>query len=110
MGDRLSVETEAVRAFAASNAGIAGDIAGVANIDVVKNVTTLTPVFGLIGADYLAMFAAAQVLQAKDMNDLAGRYAKLSESAFSSANAYDITDMINSGNMTGLNAQLPGGA
>ncbi|MFQ6225723.1 hypothetical protein ACLML9_00160, partial [Nocardia sp. NPDC002869] len=31
-------------------------------IDAVANVAALTPVFGLIGADYLAMFAAAQVL------------------------------------------------
>lgn len=96
MGD-ISVETEAVRAFAAANAGIAGNIAGVANIDVVKNVTAMTPVFGLIGADYLAMFAAAQVLLAKDMNELAARYGKLSDTAFKSADAYDLTDMINSG-------------
>ncbi|QIS13476.1 type VII secretion target [Nocardia arthritidis] len=109
MSDELSVETQAVRAFAASNAGIAGDIAGVANIDVVKNVTALTPVFGLIGADYLALFAAAQVLQAKDMNDLSAKYAKLSDAAFKSANAYDITDMINSGAMASKTAEIAGG-
>ncbi|MFI9511388.1 type VII secretion target [Nocardia sp. NPDC052566] len=89
----LSVETDGVRAFAATNAGIAGDISGAANFDVVKNVAALTPVFGLIGADYLAMFAAAQVLQAKDINDLSAKFGKLSAAAFSSANLYDLTDV-----------------
>lgn len=85
----LSVETDGVRAFAATNAGVAGQIAGAGNFDAVANVAALTPVFGLIGADYLAMFAAAQVLQARDINDLSARVGKLSDSAFNAAAAYD---------------------
>lgn len=104
----LSVETEAVRAFAATNAGIAGDLAGAGNFDAVQNVAALVPVFGLIGADYLAMFAAAQVLQAKDINDLSAKYAKLSDSAFSAAAAYDAVDWSNAGALGSIAGQIGG--
>jgi hypothetical protein len=93
----LSVETDAVRAFATTNAGVAGDIAGAGNFDAVANVAALTPVFGLIGIDYLVAFAAAQVLQARDINDLAGKYAKLSHEVFTAAGAYDGTESSNAG-------------
>jgi hypothetical protein len=102
----LSVETDAVRAFAATNAGIAGDLAGAGNFDAVKNVSALVPVFGLIGVDYLAMFAAAQVLQAKDINDLSAKYAKLSESAFTAAAAYDVNDISRAGSLGSLGGEL----
>ena len=88
----LSVETEALRAFGTTNAGIGTEISGAGIGDAVANVAALTPVFGLIGADYLAMFAAAQVLQARDVNDLAAKFQHLSQAAFSSAAAYDGTD------------------
>ncbi|MFI9404599.1 type VII secretion target [Nocardia sp. NPDC052316] len=104
----LSVETDAVRAFAATNAGIAGDLAGAGNFDAVKNVSALVPVFGLIGVDYLAMFAAAQVLQAKDINDLSAKYSKLSESAFSAAAAYDATDWSSSAALNAIGNQIGG--
>lgn len=104
----LSVETEALRAFGATNAGIAGDIAGAGNFDAVANVAALTPVFGLIGADYLAMFAAAQVLQARDINDLAAKYQHLSQAAFSSAADYDVTDLGNAGALGAVAADIAG--
>lgn len=88
----LSVETEALRAFGTTNAGVGTEIAAAGNFDAVAHVAALTPVFGLIGADYLAMFAAAQVLQARDINDLSAKYQKLSQAAFSSALNYDGTD------------------
>ncbi|NKY59312.1 type VII secretion target [Nocardia flavorosea] len=87
-----SVETEALRVFGTTNAGIGTEIAGVATMDAVRDAAALAPVFGLIGADYLAMFAAAQVLQTRDINDLAAKYQHLSQAAFSSALNYDITD------------------
>ncbi|MGQ4615083.1 type VII secretion target [Nocardia sp. R7R-8] len=104
----LSVETDAVRAFAATNAGIADDLAGASRFDAMKNVSALVPVFGLIGADYLAMFAAAQLLQAKDINDLSAKYAKLSEAAFSAAAAYDAVDWSNAGALGSITGQIGG--
>jgi hypothetical protein len=104
----LSVETEAVRAFAATNAGVAGDVAGAGNFDAVANVAAMTPVFGLIGADYLLMFAAAQVLQTKDINELSAKYTKLSQAAFSSATAFDGTDLSNAGALGAIANQIGG--
>ncbi|MFE9320347.1 type VII secretion target [Nocardia sp. NPDC052278] len=106
----LSVETDAVRAFAATNAGVAGEIAGAGNFDAVQNVAALTPVFGLIGADYLLAFAAAQVLQAKDINDLSAKYDKLSKSAFTAAAAFDTTDFGNASVLNAIADQVGGGA
>ncbi|MET7769016.1 type VII secretion target [Nocardia sp. NPDC005366] len=95
MSDQLSVETDALRIFATENAGIATELAGAANFDTVAHVASLTPVFGLIGADYLLSFAAAQVLQARDINDLSAKYQGLSSKAFTAALRFDGTDTDN---------------
>ncbi|WP_028476680.1 type VII secretion target [Nocardia sp. CNY236] len=105
----LSVETEAVRDFGATNAGIATDLAVAGNLDAVQSVSALVPVFGLIGADYLAMFAAAQVLQAKDINDLSTKFAGLSNSAFNAAAAYDAVDAFNAGALGSQTDRIGGG-
>ncbi|NEW40524.1 ESX-1 secretion-associated protein [Nocardia cyriacigeorgica] len=104
----VSVETEGLRAFGATNAAIAGDIAGAGNMDVVASVSAMTPVFGLIGADYLLSFAAAQVLQARDINDLSDKYTKLSQAAFSSAANYDVTDLGNAGDLGKIAGEIGG--
>ncbi|WP_328403155.1 MULTISPECIES: type VII secretion target [unclassified Nocardia] len=104
----FSMDTEGVAAFAATNAGIAGEIAGAGNLDAVGNVVAMTPVFGLIGADYLVAFAAAQVLQARDINDLSGKYAKLSEATFSTVATINSTDLGNAGSMASLGNQIGG--
>ncbi len=106
----LSVETDAVRAFATTNAGVASEIAGAGNFDAIQNVAALTPVFGLIGADYLLAFAAAQVLQAKDINDLSAKYDKLSKSAFTAAAAFETTDSGNANVLSAITNQVGGGA
>lgn len=52
----------------------------------------MTPVFGLIGADFLASFAVAELLHDRDINALSGRFAQLGQAAFGSAATYDATD------------------
>ncbi|MBF6135325.1 ESX-1 secretion-associated protein [Nocardia otitidiscaviarum] len=88
----LSVDPEAVRAFATTQHGVAGDIAAAGNLDTVANVAAMTPVFGLIGADYLAMFAVAELLHGKDVNALSARYAHLGQVAAGTATAIQTTD------------------
>ncbi|MFQ6396067.1 type VII secretion target [Nocardia sp. KC 131] len=104
----FSMDTEGVAAFGATNAGIAGQIAEAGNLDAVGNVAAMTPVFGLIGVDYLVAFAAAQVLQARDINDLSGKYAKLSEATFSTVANINGTDLGNAGSMTSIANQIGG--
>ncbi|UGT43018.1 ESX-1 secretion-associated protein [Nocardia yamanashiensis] len=88
----LSVDTTAVRTFAAAQDGVAADIAGAGGLDTVSHVAAMTPVFGLIGADFLASFAVAELLHDKDINALSGRFAKIGQAAFGSAGAYESTD------------------
>lgn len=102
----VSVETSALHAFGATHQGLAGDIAAAGNFDAAGHVAALTPVFGLIGADYLALFAAAQLLQVKDINDLAGRFAELGNAAFGTAADYDSTDAHNAGALGAAGKQI----
>ncbi|MFD6394901.1 type VII secretion target [Nocardia sp. NPDC055029] len=104
----LSVQTDAVTAFAATNAAVAGDIAAAGITDAAGNVAAMTPVFGLIGADYLAMFAAAQALQAKDINDLSAKFSKLSDAAFKSSVTFDATDVANAADLARQAAGIGG--
>ncbi|MFF0544303.1 type VII secretion target [Nocardia thailandica] len=104
----LTVQTEAVETFAATNAAVSGDIAAASGWDQAANIAAMTPVFGLIGADYLAMFAAAQVLQAKDINDLSDKYNKLSQAAFSTASTFTATDQGNAADIARQAAQIGG--
>ncbi len=92
MSEQLSVETDALRAFAATHEGIAAQIAGAGNMDTARHVAAMTPVFGIIGADYLAMFAAAQLLHCQNINDLSQRVGDIGQAAFGSAATYDGTD------------------
>ncbi|MET8654374.1 MULTISPECIES: type VII secretion target [Nocardia] len=88
----FSADTDGLRLFATENAGIASELAGAASFDTVAQVSAMTPVFGLIGADYLLSFAAAQVLQARDINELSAKYQGLSSKAFSAALRFDGQD------------------
>ncbi|MFE6858019.1 type VII secretion target [Nocardia sp. NPDC057668] len=88
----LSVDTGAVRAFATAQDGVAADIAATGGLDTVAHVAAMTPVFGLIGADFLAGFAVAELLHDKDINSLSSRFAHLGQAAFGSAATYDVAD------------------
>ncbi|MFJ1456114.1 type VII secretion target [Nocardia wallacei] len=108
MTEDLSVETDAVRAFAATHEGVAGQIAAAGNMDAVSHVAAMTPVFGVIGADYLAMFAAAQVLHCKDVNELSDKCNHLGQSAFGTAAIFDDTDSAWSSTLGALGNQIGG--
>ncbi|MFE3104244.1 type VII secretion target [Nocardia tengchongensis] len=88
----LSVDTGAVRTFAATHDSVAADIAAQGGLDTVSHVAAMTPVFGLVGADFLANFAVAELLHDRDINALSGRFAKLGLAAFGSAATYDATN------------------
>ncbi|MEV6066379.1 type VII secretion target [Nocardia sp. NPDC052001] len=88
----LSVDTDAVRGFATAQHGVAADIAATGGIDTASHVAAMTPVFGLIGADFLASFAVAELLHDRDINALSQRFAHIGQTAFGSAATYDATD------------------
>ncbi|NKY86978.1 type VII secretion target [Nocardia veterana] len=88
----LTADQSAITAFGATHQSIAAEIAGAANMDTATHVAAMTPVFGLIGADYLAMFAAAQVLHCSDVNDLSAKCNHLGQSAFGTVAVLGDTD------------------
>ncbi|MFI6866426.1 type VII secretion target [Nocardia sp. NPDC050406] len=102
----ISVDPEAVRAFATTQNGVAADIAAAGNLDTVAGVAAMTPVFGLIGADYLAMYAVAELLHAKDINALSGRYAHLGATATGSATTIETTDATFAGGLGQLGGTI----
>ncbi|MGW4249835.1 type VII secretion target [Nocardia sp. NPDC004722] len=102
----LSVDTGAVRAFATTNDGVAADIAAQGGLDTVSHVAAMTPVFGLIGADFLASFAVAELLHDRDINALSARFGKLGQAAFGSAATYDATDSEFAGGLNNVAGQI----
>ncbi|GAB2695321.1 type VII secretion target [Nocardia mexicana] len=108
MSEPLSIESDAVRTFAATQEGVAGQIAAAGDMDTVTHVAAMTPVFGVIGADYLAMFAAAQVLHAKDINELSGKVDNLGKHAFGTAAVIDDSDSSFSNLLGSLGNQIGG--
>ncbi|NNH71565.1 ESX-1 secretion-associated protein [Nocardia uniformis] len=102
----FSVDPEGVRAFAATQGGVAADIAAAGNLDTVAGVAAMTPVFGLIGADYLALYAVAEVLHAEDINALSGRYAHVGQTASGSATTLETTDAAFAGGVGQLGATI----
>ncbi|MFB7875060.1 MULTISPECIES: type VII secretion target [unclassified Nocardia] len=106
----LSVETDAVTAFAATNSVVAANVASAGITDAAGNVAAMTPVFGLIGADYLAMFAVAQTLQAKDINDLSAKFSSLSDAAFKTSVTFETEDLSRAADLARQTAGIGGGA
>ncbi|MFI1912518.1 type VII secretion target [Nocardia sp. NPDC020380] len=102
----LSVDTAAVRTFATTQDGVATDIAATGNLDTVSHVAAMTPVFGLVGADFLASFAVAELLHDRDINALSARFAELGQAAFGSAGTYESTDAGFAGGLDGIAGQV----
>ncbi|WP_433594110.1 type VII secretion target [Nocardia sp. CA-145437] len=102
----LSVDTGAVRAFAATQDGVAADIAAQGGLDTVAHVAALTPVFGLIGADFLAGYAVAELLHDRDINALSGRFAELGQAARGSAATYESADADFAGRLGAVARQI----
>ncbi|MBO0853892.1 MAG: ESX-1 secretion-associated protein [Nocardia sp.] len=108
MAENLTADTTAVRGFGATHQAIAGQIAGAGNMDTASHVAAMTPVFGLIGADYLAMFAAAQALHCTDINDLSAKCNHLGQSAFGTAALVDNADNAASGAINAVGHSIGG--
>ncbi|WP_067545494.1 type VII secretion target [Nocardia crassostreae] len=104
----LSVDTTAVRTFAATQDGVTADIAATGGLDTVSHVAAMTPVFGLIGADFLASFAVAELLHDKDITALSARFAHVGQAACGSAATYDAADADFAGGLNSITGQLGG--
>lgn len=84
--------TDGIRGYGDTAAEVAGHIAGAGAFDLAANITALTPVFGAVGADFLAMFGIAQASHAKSVGELANHYGATALAAHVSAAGYDGVD------------------
>ncbi|MDH6678988.1 hypothetical protein M2284_003201 [Rhodococcus sp. LBL1] len=108
--DGFSAAPDEIRAYGNVAAGAAAHIATTEGLDVVANVAALTPVFGVIGADFLATYAATQATHAGSVAALANVFAGTGSVAHAIAAAYDAADQAtgavlgSAGNALGENA------
>ncbi|GAF48935.1 MULTISPECIES: type VII secretion target [Rhodococcus] len=89
------VVTDGIRNYGATAAQAAEQISGAAALDLGANLAALAPVFGPIGADFLASFAAAQANHARSVAELASHYAQTAIAAHATADSYDSVDGAN---------------
>ncbi|CAM3133817.1 type VII secretion target [Prescottella defluvii] len=90
--DGFTAAPDEIRAYGDIAAQTAAHIGAAGAFDAAADVAALTPVFGVIGADFLATFAATRVTHAKSVAALANVYAGTSSVAHTVAAAYDTTD------------------
>ncbi|WP_024795850.1 type VII secretion target [Tomitella biformata] len=81
--------TARIRQFASQLGSAGGDVATVGGMDVAASVAALGPVFGLIGADFVTVFGAAQTSHAASIGKLAAVLTASGDTANAIATVYD---------------------
>ncbi|MEV0946506.1 type VII secretion target [Rhodococcus sp. NPDC049939] len=95
------VVADGIREYGATAATVAEQI-GSAAADLGTDLATLAPVFGPIGADFLAAFVAAQATHAKSVAELSLHYAQTAAAAEATAASYESVDEANSAALGGI--------
>ncbi|MGL4306686.1 MAG: hypothetical protein ACRCSF_11075 [Mycobacteriaceae bacterium] len=101
----VSAQTDGIRAFGATATTMGGALIATGATVGALSAAVLTPVFGLIGADFLAVFGTAQAKQSLAITTLGGVFVAAGEAAVSNANTYD---QIDNKNADILNAHIAG--
>ncbi|KAA0023484.1 type VII secretion target [Antrihabitans cavernicola] len=83
---------DGIRSYGHTSGEVASRIFNEGVYDLQANITTLTPVFGAIGIDFLSAFGAAQTNHSKAVLELAGHYAATATAANDTAASYEGTD------------------
>lgn len=93
----LHAELDGIRSYGNTAAEVAARIAGAAGFDLAENVAALTPVFGAVGAEFLAAFAVAQANHAQSVAALAGNFTATAAAAHATAAGYEVVDRTTAG-------------
>jgi hypothetical protein len=91
-GAGIRVVPDGVRLYGSTNIQAAEHVAQAGSMDLGANVASLSPAMGLIGADFLAAFVAAQSEHTRAVGQLTLAYASNGVAAHEAAAAYDGTD------------------
>ncbi|QLY31856.1 type VII secretion target [Nocardia huaxiensis] len=97
---------EAIRAYGLAASAQAAAVAAAGAIDQTATVAAATPVFGLIGQDFLAAFAIAQANHMSSVLELAGVYEGTALTAHEAAAAYVATEVESGGEFLATVASL----
>ena len=104
----LHADPAAIRNYGTTAGEVAGKIAGAGAFDLAANMTALTPVFGAIGADFLATFGVAQTNHMKSVAALASHYAGTAAAAHAAAAGYESSDRDTASGLTGTESDMGG--
>lgn len=85
----FSASTDEIRRFARQMDTAGADVAALSGMDVGASVAALGPVFGLIGADFVHVFGAAQTSHAASIEKLAAVLTASGATATAIAQVYD---------------------
>jgi hypothetical protein len=92
MDNSVSVSPNALRRYGETAGAIASEVSSAGAFDLAGNLAAMTASFGLIGQDFLAMFAPAQADHAANYAALASVFAARARHAAANAACYESTD------------------
>lgn len=93
----IRVAPEGIRSFGNTNLEAAEHVAQAGAVDLQAHVVALSPALGLIGADFLAAFGAAQSEHTRSVGQLALAYASNGAAAHDAAAGYENADAATTG-------------
>ena len=91
-GAGIRVVPDGIRAFGTTNLRAAEHVAQAGAIDLGANISALDPALGLIGGDFLAVFAVAQSEHSRAVALLSTSYASNGVAAHEAAAGYESAD------------------
>ncbi|MBF0660729.1 MULTISPECIES: type VII secretion target [unclassified Rhodococcus (in: high G+C Gram-positive bacteria)] len=92
-GAGIRVVPEGIRAFGTTNLHAAESVAHAGAIDLHANIASLSPALGLIGAEFLGVFGAAQSEHTRAVGQLALAYGSCGIAAHEAAAGYESADV-----------------
>ncbi|RMI30626.1 type VII secretion target [Nocardia stercoris] len=88
----LNLDISEVQKFAVTHEDVATAVKQAGQFNTGQNVAAMTPVFGLIGADYLALYAVAEAAHGTDIQNLGSKVSDLAQATFNTVAALQGTD------------------
>ncbi|WP_405179636.1 type VII secretion target [Nocardia sp. NBC_01377] len=95
----LIATPEAIVQYGNTSAALAAQTLTAGSVDQLAVIAAAVPVFGLIGQDFLATYAAAQASHLTSVTEVAAVHAGTALTAFESAAQYTATDLDSAENL-----------
>ncbi|WP_024802384.1 hypothetical protein [Nocardia sp. BMG51109] len=104
---KISVDTEGVAAYGATAGGLSGEMAMAAARAAGADPLLLGPIFGLIGGDFVAAYAAAHAGHVAGIGELSAVLGSMGAAAAGTAAAHAETDLGNAAAVRATEGDLP---